>query len=102
MSKKGKQTTPFMAVPPGATLKEELVERGITQRQFAQQIGMQPSHLSELISGKRTVTLRIAQKLQEALGIPAKLWLNLQTNYELDLASLCKAEEKEQLVYSMA
>jgi HTH-type transcriptional regulator/antitoxin HigA len=86
-----------MATPPGATLKEELVERGITQRQFAEQIGMRPSHLSELINGKRTVTLRVAQKLQAALGIPARLWLNLQTNYDLDLAAISQREDSEQI-----
>jgi HTH-type transcriptional regulator/antitoxin HigA len=81
-----------MAVPPGATLKLELEERGISQKDFAAQIGMRPSHLSELINGKRTLTVQTALRLENVLNIPAKIWLNLQTNYELDLINLQKAD----------
>jgi HTH-type transcriptional regulator/antitoxin HigA len=93
MATKSERKTPYMAVPPGATLKLELEERGISQKDFAAQIDMRPSHLSELINGKRTLTLQIALKLEKALNIPAKLWLNLQTNYELDHINLQQSDE---------
>ncbi|MBQ0021722.1 MAG: HigA family addiction module antidote protein [Prevotellaceae bacterium] len=68
----------FLATHPGEVLAAELEERGITQKAFAEEIGMRPSHLSELINGKRNVTMAIADKLQEALGIEAQSWMNLQ------------------------
>lgn len=74
-----------MATHPGEVLSAELEERGITQKAFAQQIGMRPSHLSELINGKRNVTMAIADKLQEALGIDAQSWMNLQVQYNYDI-----------------
>ena len=48
--------TGFRAVHPGETLAEELKERGIKQKELAKAIGIQPSHLNELIKGKRSFT----------------------------------------------
>lgn len=75
----------FIATHPGEVLAAELEERGITQKAFAEEIGMRPSHLSELINGKRNVTMAIADKLQEALGIDAQSWMNLQVQYNYDI-----------------
>ena len=74
---------PSLAIHPGEVLQEELKSRGLLQNAFASRIGMQPSHLSALIHGKRNVTPAIARKLQEELGIPATTWLNLQNLYNL-------------------
>ena len=75
----------FKPTHPGEILREELRERGITQRAFAAQTGMRPSHLSELINGKRNITISIADKLQEALGIDSQSWVNMQTQYDYAL-----------------
>lgn len=46
---------------------------------------MRPSHLSALIHGKRSISPQVAARIEEALNIPAKIWLNLQSNYNLDI-----------------
>lgn len=81
-------TPALRPVHPGEILKEELKERGLTQKEFAAQIGMRPSHLSEIINGKASVTIAIADKLQSALGIDSQSWINLQTQYNYDLKAL--------------
>ena len=70
---------------PGEILKAELRERKIKQRSLAQMKGMRPSHLSALIHGKRSISPQVAARIEEALNIPAKIWLNLQSNYNLDI-----------------
>ena len=75
---------PFYPVHPGVILREELKERGIKQKDFAQMIGMQPTHLNALLHGTRTISTQVATRLEAALQIPAQLWLNLQSNYNLD------------------
>ena len=80
-----------MPVHPGSILNEELKERHLTQKAFAEQIGMQPSHLCELLNGKLNMTMAIADKLDEALGIDSQSWMNLQTQYNYDL----KAQEQK-------
>lgn len=81
-----------MPVHPGEILKEELKERGLAQKAFAEQIGMRPSHLNELLKGKISVTIAIADKLQQALGIDSQSWINLQTQYNYDLKALEETE----------
>lgn len=70
------------ALHPGFKLKQELRFRKITQKDFALMIGVQASHLSELIRGKRNVTKQLANKLEDALDIPASIWLQEQAAYE--------------------
>lgn len=70
-------------VHPGSILKDELRERKISQKEFAARIGMQASHLSALIHGVRNITADIARRLESALGIPAYIWMNLQSQYLL-------------------
>lgn len=69
---------------PGALLKKELSARGLTQRKLAEGVGMRPSHVSEIVSGKRPVTKAVAIKLQEVLGIEATVWLDLQLKAEVN------------------
>lgn len=81
----------MMAVHPGSVLRSEIEERGISQRKLAEEIGMLPSHLNEIIRGKRRVTAQTADKLEAALGIPALDWLGLQNRYDYDI----RRQEKE-------
>ena len=72
---------------PGEILLEEfLVPAGMTQAAFAEKIGWSRSRLSELLHGKRGVTADAAIDLAEALGTSSKLWMNLQSTYDLDRA----------------
>lgn len=89
-----------MPVHPGEILKEELKERGLTQKAFAEQIGMRPSHLNELLKGKISVTIAIADKLQQALGIDSQSWINLQTQYNYDLKALEETEKSQSPKYA--
>ena len=46
---------PFIATHPGEMIKDELKERGMTQKQLADETGIKASVLSETINGKRSV-----------------------------------------------
>ena len=85
-----KEISPFTATHPGEMIKDELKERGMTQKQLALETGIKPSVLSETINGKRSVSLNVAVALEKALGIPADIWMNLQTQYDLDTAKIAE------------
>ena len=45
---------------------------------------MLPTHLSEILNGKRNISVKTAVKLEEVLdGIPADYWLSLQMQFEI-------------------
>lgn len=69
---------------PGSLLRKELKRKGLTQRKFAEEVGMRPSHVSEVISGKRPVSKAMALKFQEALGVPAEEWVSLQVKVDVN------------------
>ena len=87
-----------MAIHPGSILKEELKERGISQKNFAKKIEMQPSHLNEIIKGKRSITKQVADKFEEVLGIPSIDWVKLQMVYDYDT----QQNEERQVVETAA
>ncbi len=71
---------------PGEILKEELEERGISQRKFAESIGMGYSVLNEILNGRRPVTTATALIFEAALDIPADSLLKLQMKYNMHTA----------------
>ena len=60
--------------------------------------GIKPSVLSETINGKRSVSLSVAMALEKALGISAEMWMNLQTQYDLDSAQIADREKQKETV----
>ena len=90
--------TPFVATHPGEMIKDELRERKLTQKQLAHETGIKPSVLSETINGKRPVSKNVALALEQTLGIPADIWMNLQTQYDLDSVRIAEGNNLRETV----
>ncbi len=71
----------YIATPPGATIREQLVDRGMSQKEFAVRMGLSEKHISRLINGEVQLTPEVAVKLEMVLGVPAKFWNNLEAIY---------------------
>ena len=71
------------AVHPGAVLRDELEEIGITQTALADHLGVLPKTINEICRGKRGISAEMAMKLSQALGATPHFWLNLQISWEL-------------------
>jgi addiction module HigA family antidote len=73
-------------IHPGEFLQEILVDRGISQAQFARAIGVAPMRISHVVKGTRPVTAELALLFGKALGQSPQYWLNLQAAYDLKIA----------------
>ena len=71
----------IIATPPGATIKEQLIDRGMSQKEFAARMDMTEKHISKLVNGEVQLTPDVAVRLEMVLGIPAKFWSNLEAIY---------------------
>ena len=71
---------------PGQILADELAEVGISAAEFARQIDVPANRISQLISGKRSVTSDTALRLAHWFGTSPQFWLNLQTQFDLKLS----------------
>lgn len=77
---------PDLPVHPGEVLADELEARGMTQRELAAALGRPVQVVNGIARGKKAITADTAVALERALGISAKMWMNLQADYELTLA----------------
>ena len=74
-------------VHPGEILAEEFLEPfGISPYKLAQDIGVDPPRVYEIIKGKRSISADTALRLAHYFGTSARFWLNLQTHYDLEVA----------------
>lgn len=85
----------IIATPPGATIKEQLLDRGLTQKEFAISMDMSEKHISRLINGEVQLTPEMAVRLEMVLGVPANFWNRLETIYR---EKLIKAKEENEIL----
>ena len=76
-------------VHPGEVLLDEiLTPYGISQNELAEAMGVSPRRINEIVLGKRAITAETALGLEDVLGLPARYWLALQADYEIEKARL--------------
>src|SRR5690348_11119461 len=73
-------------IHPGAFLAEGLSELGLSQAAFSRAIGVSPMRVSHVVKGTRPVTAELALLFGKAFGQSPQYWLNLQRQYDLELA----------------
>lgn len=77
---------PALPVPPGEYLEEVLEELTLSQAELARRMGRPAQAISEIVRGKKTITAQTALQLEDVLGVPAYIWLNLEAQYQLACA----------------
>lgn len=82
---KGTQITTDETLHPGEVLEMEIEARNYKKTAFAALLQMRPSQLSELLHGKRHVSVALALKLEALLGINAEYWMRVQVSYDLEM-----------------
>ena len=71
------------AFHPAEYILEEADERGWTKSDLAEILGFTRADLSNLLSGRVSISPKIAKALGDAFGTGAQVWLNLQSAYQL-------------------
>lgn len=87
-------TYPDIAIPPGEYLAEEIEARELSQKELASRMGRPANVINEIINGKKAITAETALQLEEVMPeIPARFWLNLETDYQL-IKALFKRQKR--------
>ena len=79
-------------------MEQKFSNNSLDLETLADQTGIKPSVLSETINGKRSVSLSVAVALEKALDIPADIWMNLQTQHDLDTANIAERDNQRETV----
>ncbi|MBP2028126.1 addiction module HigA family antidote [Acetoanaerobium pronyense] len=81
-------------IPSGATIREQIENRGMKQKEFALRMGLSENHISRLINGQVELTQDVALRLESVLGIPVSFWNNMEVIY---LEKLKCIEDKDDM-----
>ena len=74
---------PDWASPPGHTLSDLLDVSGISQHALAAALDLSTHEVEQLLSGEAPISCRIASKLEEMFGAPARFWVKREAQYRL-------------------
>lgn len=80
-----------MLIHPGEIIKDEIMARGLTQKEVARQMGVSYTVFNEILNGKRPVTTEYALLLEAVLGTDAHIWIGLQQEYNMQKAKQDKS-----------
>jgi addiction module HigA family antidote len=74
-------------VHPGEILLEDFMKPlGLSQYRLAKDIGVPALRISQIVNGKRAVTVDTAMRLGRYFNMSATVWLRLQVRYDLEVA----------------
>lgn len=79
-------------VHPGDLLRRTMKELGISGYALAKATGKTPTQIHRIVNRQASITANMAVLIGKALGTSAKMWMNLQAQYDLEIAEIGMAE----------
>src|SRR5512147_55111 len=74
-------------IHPGEILLEDFMKPlGLTQYRLARDLRVTPFRISQIVNGKRSISVDTALRLARYFGTSAAVWLRLQVRYDLEVA----------------
>ena len=86
-TKKAKNRKVMPPVHPGEMLREDFLKPlGLSVNRLAMDLHVPVTRMNDIVRGRRSITADTALRLGKYFGTSPQFWLNLQSNYELELA----------------
>jgi addiction module HigA family antidote len=84
---------------PGETIREDYLKPlAMSVNRLAIELRVPATRMLEIVNGRRGITADTALRLARYFGTTPKFWLNLQSSYDLAVASDAKEREIERTV----
>jgi antitoxin HigA-1 len=78
---------------PGEILAEELKSRGLNANRAALKMRIPANRLTAILKGERAITAETALRLAALFGVSARFFMNLQSQYDLAVATKAFGEK---------
>src|SRR5919198_3004139 len=90
----GKKTKTIPPIHPGETLREDFLKPlGLTANRLAIELQVPVTRVNDIVRGKRAITADTALRLARYFGTTPQFWMNLQANYDLEVAHDARGSE---------
>jgi len=90
-------------VHPGEILREDLMAPlGLSINRVARDLRVPVTRMSEIVNGRRSITADTALRLARYFSTTPEFWVNLQSGYDLDVATRASAEQINRDVHPRA
>lgn len=74
-------------IHPGVTLRQDFLQPlGLTADRLAIELRVPAARIGEIVHGRRGITADTALRLARYFGTSLQFWINLQSNYDLEVA----------------
>lgn len=81
------------AIPVGEFIKDEMSFRGVSQTEMALLMGIELPKFNKILNGTQRLTADVALKIEDVWGIPAHLYMDLQSQYEIDKEKIAEQND---------
>ena len=96
MSKKIVEYKDLIAFHPGQYVGELIEDYNVTQKEFAERLGVSAKTVSKLVNAEESISKETAHKLAKLSGVSMQTWLNLQNAYDIKVAEILEQKELEE------
>ena len=96
MSNKIVEYKDLIAFHPGQYVEELIEEYNVTQKEFAERLGVSAKTISKLVNAEESISKETACKLAKLSGVSMQTWLNLQNVYDVKVAEIAEERELEE------
>ena len=93
----------FPPIHPGEILLEDFLKpMEITQYRLAKDVSVDPRRINEIVHGKRSISADTSLRLGRYFGTSARFWMNLQSQYDLQVEEMELGDRLEEEVKVLA
>ena len=96
MSKKVVEYKDLVAFHPGQYVEDLIEDYNVTQKEFAERLGVSAKTVSKLVNAEESISKETAHKLAKLSGVSMQTWLNLQNIYDVKVAEIVEQRELDQ------
>ena len=91
-----------LLIPPGETIADILEARRMTQADLALATGAPSAYVGGVIAGQEDISPDFADALERVFDVPKSFWMNLQSNYDAELAECRRASAATDAPFPLA
>jgi addiction module HigA family antidote len=82
-----KRTAKLRPIHPGETLREDFLRPlGLSMNRLALELHVPVTRITEIVNGRRSISADTALRLARYFATSPQFWINLQANYDLEMA----------------